>query len=40
MSMRALVLLIGLLVIGLAVPDGTNATLSVRTYGGGFRSSF
>jgi DUF4097 and DUF4098 domain-containing protein YvlB len=26
--------------IGLAVPDSTNATLSVRTYGGGFRSSF
>jgi putative adhesin len=26
--------------IGLAVPDKTNATLSVRTYRGGFRSSF
>ena len=26
--------------IGLAVPDKANATLSVRTYRGGFRSSF
>jgi DUF4097 and DUF4098 domain-containing protein YvlB len=26
--------------IGLAVPDKANATLSVRTYNGGFRSSF
>jgi len=26
--------------IGLAVADKTNATLSVRTYGGGFRSTF